>query len=77
MPIFEQVALELEDSYTFAKLNIDESGSLIKQFKVSSLPTLLFFDNGQLLGKTTGLKSAKEIKDLVYSYYGKPETVLP
>ena len=77
MPIFEQVALELGDSYNFAKLNIAESGSMIKQFNVSSVPTLLFFDNGYFLDKVSGFKTAQEIKILIYSYYGKPVTVLP
>ncbi len=38
----------------FAKLNTDENSNVAGKFKIMSIPTLLFFKNGQLVDKMVG-----------------------
>jgi len=54
LPIFEEISKELGDTYTFAKLNIDEERDLAIQYNISSIPTLLFFKGGDLIAKESG-----------------------
>jgi len=56
-PILEQIATEMGDRVTIAKVNVDEHPELAGQFSVMSIPTLLLFRNGELVHKVVGAKS--------------------
>ena len=36
------------------KVNVDDADEVAAQFRIMSIPTLLFFKNGQLVDKTVG-----------------------
>ncbi len=63
-PIIDEVAEETKDC-KFYKLNVDEAEKVSKEYGIMSIPTLLLFNNGELKSKTIGLKSKKEIKDII------------
>ena len=54
-PIFAEIALEYDGKATFAKLNIDESKQIAMANRVMSIPTLLFFKDGEQVDRITGL----------------------
>lgn len=54
-PIFEEVASALEDRATFAKINIDDHSEAASQYGVRSIPTLMIFRGGELVGTKTGV----------------------
>jgi len=45
-----------------AEIDIDESSDLAAQFSVMSVPTLLFFRDGEVVDKHTGLLSKNDLK---------------
>lgn len=53
-PTIEALAKEKAGQIAFAKLNTDENFSIVGKFRISSIPTLLFFKNGELVNKTVG-----------------------
>lgn len=54
-PILDELEKELGDTYTFAKLNVDEARDIsIKTYGVTSVPTFVFIKNGVIKGKETG-----------------------
>ena len=61
-PILEELAVEYGGRVKIAKVNIDEHQELAVQFRINSIPTLLFFKNGQIVDQVVGLKSKKEFK---------------
>lgn len=63
-PIIEQVAEERSD-VKVCKVNVDESGSLAEQYKVSNIPTLTVFKNGVPEKKSVGVISKSEILSLL------------
>ena len=67
-PIFEELAEELSEHYVFASLDIDQARDIAVQFKVSSVPTFLFFKQGVLVGRTTGYMNKGAIKAKIQEF---------
>ena len=57
LPVFEELAKELEDKCKFVKLNVDEARDLSIQYSVTSVPTFIFIKNNEILCRETGYKS--------------------
>ena len=53
--ILEQTEPELKGKVTFAKLDITNSMALAATLGVTTLPTLLLYKDGQLVGQKTGI----------------------
>lgn len=61
-PILEEVEQENE-SVKVVKVNIDDNHELAAQFKVSSIPKLVFLNEGINVGEMTGLQSKSAIQE--------------
>lgn len=59
-PIVEQLESELSD-IKVCKINIDEEGELALRYNIMSIPTLMFFKNGETAGKLIGVHSKADI----------------
>jgi len=53
-PTIDALAKDLKGKVAFAKLNTDENFNVAGKFRIMSIPTLLFFKNGQLVDKMVG-----------------------
>ena len=53
-PALEEIAGELGDKVTVAKINIDENPNTPAQFGVRGIPTMLLFKNGQAVATKVG-----------------------
>lgn len=60
-PIFEEVTSEF-DFITFAKFNTEHNTTATERYAVNSIPTMLFFRNGELVDRTVGVLPKEEIK---------------
>lgn len=60
----DEVADELPDTLTVAKVNVDDNQALAQRFGVMSIPTLLFVDRGEVLGTFSGALPAHAIRDV-------------
>lgn len=60
-PVLEQVAEEMADAVTIAKVNIDTAPEIAEQFGIQSIPTMLYFKNGTEVTRTTGMLPKSEI----------------
>jgi thioredoxin-like negative regulator of GroEL len=49
-PVLDQLAAEAQGRYKIAKLNVDENPRTSQQFGIRSIPTMLIFKNGKLVG---------------------------
>ena len=63
-PIIDELAEELTD-VNFYKLNVDESVEVVRKYNIMSIPTILIFNDGELVNQTVGLKSKEELKELL------------
>ncbi|MDR2621160.1 MAG: thioredoxin [Dysgonamonadaceae bacterium] len=56
-PYVEELAQEYEGQAVIGKVNVDENDELAGEFGIRSIPTLLFFKNGELVDKHVGAAS--------------------
>ena len=60
-PIFEEAAIDLKDKAKFGKVNVDESSDLAQRFGIMSIPTIMFFRDGQPVDKVVGVLLKEEL----------------
>ncbi|HZJ89049.1 MAG TPA: thioredoxin [Sphaerochaeta sp.] len=61
--ILDQLEKEFgSDKLKIAKVNVDEEGELAMSFGVQSIPTLLFYKDGEVVDKAIGVRDAATIK---------------
>lgn len=60
-PIVDQIATEMAGTAKVGKVNVDDSAALATRFNVRSIPTLLFFKNGELVDTIIGATSKDNI----------------
>lgn len=64
-PILEQLDAELNGSVKIFKVDVDEEPELARRFAVMSIPTLISFENGQVIAKNVGVTDVFGLKKLL------------
>lgn len=65
-PIVEEIANELPD-YKVAKVNVDDCPHISRTYNVMSIPTLIFFKDGQPMHSSVGVVAKTVIKEKLQS----------
>ena len=60
-PVVDAVAKELQGSVVFGNVNVDNEFELSERFEVMSIPTLIFFKDGEMIDRFTGALSREEL----------------
>lgn len=66
-PHFAQAAARLEPEYRLAKVNTEEEQQLAAQFGIRSIPTLVVFQGGREIARTSGAMPAEALINWVRS----------
>ena len=56
-PVLEDLAREYEGKITIVKLDINDEPEAANRYRIQSIPTLMLFDQGQVLSRTVGALS--------------------
>ncbi|MDA3949151.1 MAG: thioredoxin [Spirochaeta sp.] len=64
-PVLEELAGEYDGSLSVARVNVDEEGDLAMRYNVVSIPTLLLFKNGEIVGEHIGAAPKDTILEFV------------
>lgn len=67
-PILEQAQESLGDKVKIVKVDVDESEKLARSYGIMSIPTLLFFVDGELKDKHVGLMMQDEFVETCEKY---------
>lgn len=62
-PVIDKLAEEFEGKAQVCKVNTDEQEELSAQFGIRSIPTMLFFKNGEVVDQMVGATSEQVLKD--------------
>ena len=60
-PVLDEIAGEQTGRVKIAKVNVDNNPALAARFGIQSIPTLLYFEAGELRDKTIGAISKRAI----------------
>lgn len=62
-PIIDELAKKFEGKAFIGKLNIDENPTFPVQHNIKSIPTILFFKNGEKVDQLVGNRSKEDLID--------------
>ena len=69
-PTIDSMAKDQKGKVVFAKLNTDDNFSTASKFRIMSIPTLLFFKDGQLVDKMIGAAPRPMVENAVKQALG-------
>jgi len=61
-PVIEELATEYSGKIKIGKLNTDESPKVASTYRITAIPTVMFFKDGKPAGQLVGLQSKPELK---------------
>ncbi|EDP98181.1 thioredoxin [Kordia algicida OT-1] len=64
-PVVEQIAGEYEGKAVVGKLDVDANQQYAAQFGVRNIPTVLVFQNGELVGRQVGVAPKNAYTDVL------------
>lgn len=60
-PIFDETARENKGKINFGKVDVDAESEIAQEYDVMSIPTIIFFKNGEVVDRTVGVLEKEEI----------------
>lgn len=67
-PIIDSLSEEFDGVVKIGKLNVDEAGEIAGRYRVMSIPTILFFKNGEVLDTVIGAVSKESLAGKINTY---------
>ena len=64
-PVFEKLQQEYSRDIIFAKINVDENGSIAQRFGITGIPTTLFIKGGNVIQKVVGAMNYNSMKQIL------------
>ena len=61
-PLLDELATEYDGKVKIGKINTDEQQQLASEYGIRSIPTLLFFKNGQVVNQMIGARGKRDFK---------------
>jgi thioredoxin 1 len=71
-PIVEELAGEYQGKVKVGKMDVDRNGATPMRYKVTGIPTLLVFKNGQVVEQLVGYRSKEDIQKAHDKHVGAP-----
>lgn len=65
LPVVEELAAEYEGRVPVGKLNVDENPETCEDYGIMSIPTLLFFKNGELVERIVGAARKNDVQKVI------------
>ena len=66
-PVIEELAAEYAGKVKVCKLNTDEGSMTSAKYQITSIPTLIFFKDGEVAGQSVGLQSKAALQEKLNS----------
>ncbi len=64
-PVVDKLAEEYDGKVVVGKVNADDEMDLVQDFGIMSIPTIIFFKNGEEIDRKVGVVPASELKKVL------------
>ncbi|HET7656873.1 MAG TPA: thioredoxin [Bacillales bacterium] len=64
-PVLEEIDTEMSDKVKIVKLDVDNNQETAGNFGVMSIPTLIFFKNGEIVDKVVGYQPKEALVEVI------------
>jgi thioredoxin 1 len=64
-PIVEELAAEYDGKLKVARLDVDKNNQTASQFRIMSIPSLLFFKNGEKVDQIIGAVEKRKVAEKI------------
>ena len=64
-PVIESLAAEYDGRVRVAKVDVDANQQVAMQFGIRSIPTVMLFDNGQVVDTVVGVRPKSDYADAI------------
>ncbi|MES0489488.1 MAG: thioredoxin [Leptospirales bacterium] len=64
-PILDELSGDFSGKATIAKINVDENPKVATEYSVTSIPTMIVFNNGEVAEREVGAKAKQYYTDLL------------
>lgn len=68
LPVLDEVSLESSD-IVFCKVNVDENSDFARKHNVRSIPTVLYYSNGEVVDRTMGFYPKEQLMNQLTKAY--------
>ena len=66
-PVINELSNEYISRAVIAKVNVDDSPNISQKYSIRSIPSLLFFKDGEVKNQLVGVASKQDIADIIDS----------
>ncbi|RZO27409.1 MAG: thioredoxin [SAR86 cluster bacterium] len=66
-PLVEEASEEFKDSLTVCKMDVDNNRETAAKYGIRSIPTLMIFENGELVGTEIGALTKQQLDEFIRS----------
>ena len=67
-PVIEELAEEFDGKAKICKVNTDEEQDIAVKFGIRSIPTIMFFKDGEMVDQIVGAQSKQALADKINQY---------
>lgn len=64
-PVVEELAKDFGDKVKFTKCNVDENPTTPTKYGIKSIPTLIFFKDGEIQDKVIGIVAKSRLEEMI------------
>ena len=64
-PLMEEIAVTFNDKVKFTKCNVDNNPVTPGKYSIRSIPTLIFFKDGNVFDQVIGIVAKSKIEDII------------
>ncbi len=64
-PIVEELAKDFGEKVKFTKCNVDENPTTPTKYGIKSIPTLIFFKDGEIQDKVIGIVAKSRLEEMI------------
>lgn len=64
-PVIEELSQDMEGKAKFFKINVDENPGIASKYRISSIPNIMVFKNGEVVENMVGFRPKQEFENVI------------